>query len=63
MDDDDQRPRTYEEIAKENDQEWTADHPLHGEKRPLLTPALGVLAVVVGVAAVVLLLTYLRYHT
>lgn len=63
MPDDEQQHRTYEDVARENDQEWTADHPLHGEKRPLLTPALAVLGVIVLVVGLVVLLTYLRNHT
>lgn len=63
MSDDEHRPRTYEEVAEENGQEWTTDHPLHGEKRPTLTPLLGVVGVIVVVAGLVALLTYLTNHT
>ena len=41
----------------------TADHPLHGERRPVLTPALAVIAVFVVVAAVFAVITWLRYST
>jgi len=41
----------------------TADHPLHGERRPVVTPVLAVVALVVVVAAVFALVTWLRYTT
>lgn len=63
MSDDRDRPRTYDEVAEENGQEWTTDHPLHGEKRPTFTPILAVVGVIVLVAALVIVLTYLRNHT
>ncbi|MEI5675625.1 MULTISPECIES: hypothetical protein [unclassified Nocardioides] len=49
-------------MTDEHDRPST-NHPLHGERRPLLTPVLGVVALVVRVAAVIALLTYLRYAT
>lgn len=55
-------PATMDENPDEP-QRPTTNHPLHGERRPLVTPIIGVVALVVLVAAVVLLLTYLRYET
>jgi hypothetical protein len=37
----------------------TADHPLHGEPRPRLVPALALVGFVVAVVAVFLLITWL----
>ena len=41
----------------------TTDHPLHGERRPTLKPALAVLGVIVLVALIVFVLTVVRYAT
>ena len=41
----------------------TADHPLHGERRPLATPILAVLGLVAAIAVVFLVITWLRYST
>lgn len=41
----------------------TADQPLNAEKRPLLSPALAVVALVAVVAGLVAVLTWLRYTT
>ena len=39
------------------------NHPLHGEPRPLVTPIVAVVGLVVVVAVVFLLLTWIRYNT
>lgn len=39
------------------------NHPLHGRSRPLARPVLAVLGLVVGVALVFALVTWLRYST
>ena len=41
----------------------TADKPLNGPRRPTVTPVLAVLGLVVVVAVVVMVLTWLRYNT
>ena len=40
----------------------TTNHPLHGERRPLVTPIVAVVGLVVLVVVIVLLLTWLRYN-
>ena len=41
----------------------TVNHPLHGEKRPLLTPTLAVIGLVVAVVVIFGVITLLRYNT
>jgi hypothetical protein len=41
----------------------TTNHPLNGERRPLIKPIVAVVALIVFVAAVVALLTWLRNNT
>lgn len=41
----------------------TADHPLHGEPRPKVVPVLAVVGLVVVVAVVFAVLTWVRYTT
>ena len=41
----------------------TTNKPLHGERRPLVTPALAVIGLVLLVAVIVAVLTWTRYNT
>ena len=40
----------------------TTNHPLHGERRPLATPIMAVVGLLVLIVVIVLLLTWLRYN-
>lgn len=41
----------------------TANHPLHGERRPVVTPVLAVIGLVVAIGIVFAVVTWLRYTT
>jgi hypothetical protein len=41
----------------------TANRPLNGEPRPLVTPILAVIGLIVAIGLIFLLITWVRYNT
>jgi hypothetical protein len=52
-----------DDLRDEQQARPTTNHPLHGSRRPLAKPVAAVLGLVVVVALVFALITWLRYST